>query len=82
MRWTIILKCIYTNHSKLKKSLKHRLMKNGFSSNFIEGCVGKVLNKYHAGVDDKKHEDEDDHRKVILTLPYLRPISIILRRNL
>ena len=25
------------------KSLKHRLMKNGFSSNFIEGCVEKVL---------------------------------------
>ena len=43
------------------KSLKHRLMKNGFSSNFIEGCVEKVLNKYHAGVDDQKHEDEDDH---------------------
>ena len=64
------------------KSLKHRLMKNGFSSNFIEGCVEKVLNKYHAGADDKKHEDEDDHRKVILTLPYLGPISIILRRNL
>ena len=57
-------------------------MKNGFSSNFIDGCVEKVLNKYRAGVDDKKHEDEDDQRKVILTLPYLGPISIILRRNL
>ena len=40
-----------------------------------------MLNKCHAGVDDQKHEDEDDHRKVILTLPYLGPISIILRRN-
>ena len=64
------------------KSLKHRLMKNGFSSNFIEGCVEKVLNKYHVGVDYQKHEDKDDHRKVILTLPYLGTISIILRRNI
>ena len=39
------------------------------------------ITKYHAGVDDKKHEDEDDHRKVILTLPYLGPISIILIYN-
>ena len=66
-------------------SLKQRLKMNGFPSHFIDGCIEKVLNKYHAMVeqpDALESSKNKDQRQVILSLPYLGPISIILRRNL
>ena len=60
------------------------LILNGFPSDFIDQCVEKVLNKYHAGEEQVgvPKVDSGDDRQLILSLPYLGPISIILRRNL
>lgn len=66
-------------------SLKRRLQLNGFPSHFIDQCIEKVLNKYHAGEDHSgtpTSDSDSDQQEVILSLPFLGPISIILRRNL
>ena len=64
------------------KSLEQRLKLNGFPSYLIDTCIGKVVNRYHANVQCSAPTYGPDKRDVVIALPYLGPLSIILRRIL
>ena len=62
--------------------LKQRLKLNRFPSYLVDRFIGKVLNKYHANVQCSAPTYGPDKRDVVLALPYLGPLSIILRRRI
>lgn len=60
--------------------LCHKLSKNGFPKAFVEQCVAKVLDNFYAPRDDSVTVDKDKD-KVLIVLPYLGPMSIVMKRN-
>ena len=63
-------------------SLRARLMRNGFPSHLVDKCAESVLNRHHANTRDSERPATVEKRKVVIALPYLGPLSILLRRNL
>ena len=63
-------------------SLKRRLTLNGFPAYLIDRCIEKVLNKYHANVPSSTPIAGADKRDVVIALPYLGPMSSVIRRRI
>ena len=63
--------------------LENRLKLNGFPYYLIDTCIGKVLNKYHANTPDNSNNTNSvDKHDIAIALPYLGPLSILLRRRI
>ena len=63
--------------------LENRLKLNGFPYYLIDTCIGKVPNKYHANTPDNSNNTNSvDKHDVAIALPYLGPLSILLRRRI
>ena len=62
------------------KRLCHKLSMNGFPKRFVDECVAKVLDRFYTppatAVDDKEKD------KVLIVMPYLGPMSVVLKRNI
>ena len=59
--------------------LKTKFLKNGFPSGLFDNIVNKFLNKQYL---PEEMQFSVPRRTVIITLPYLGPLSIIIRRRL
>ena len=63
--------------------LENRLKLNGFPYYLIDTCIGKVLNEYHVITPDNSNNTNSvDKHDVAIALPYLDPLSILLRRGI
>lgn len=60
--------------------LKTRLKSNGFPLHVIDSCTKSVLDRHH--VQQTTTSVQEEKEKVVLALPYLGPMSIVLRRKL
>ncbi|KAL5251127.1 hypothetical protein ACHWQZ_G016744 [Mnemiopsis leidyi] len=64
------------------EKLKKRLRLNGFPTHLIDQVTSKVLMRYHAQQDNQQDTQQPDRERVYIALPYLGPVSIILKRQL
>ncbi|KAL5272948.1 hypothetical protein ACHWQZ_G000954 [Mnemiopsis leidyi] len=64
------------------EKLKKRLRLNGFPTYLIDQVTSKVLMRYHAQQDNQQDTQQPDRERVYIALPYLGPVSIILKRQL
>ena len=53
---------------------------NGFPKKFVEDCIARVLDRFYT---PKESEPDDQSKdKVLIVMPYLGPMSIVLKRNI
>ena len=62
-------------------ALKKKLKQNGFSLHLIDTCIGAVLGKHHANITRPSTTDVP-RQEINITLPYLGPVSHLLKRRL
>ena len=63
--------------------LKSRFLSNGFPRHMIEKCTEVFLNKHHAHEDTQNRPSNATRdRDVVISLPYLGPMSLVVRRKL
>ena len=64
-------------------SLTRRLVKNGFTKDFVSGIINKVLCKFHYKMDVSPPNNTGQQKKeVLFCIPYLGPMSYLLKRNI
>ena len=62
--------------------LKRKLKRNGFPTHVIDLCVGKFLDRYHADNGTNNITLGCPKKEVIISLPFLGPMSYVIKRKL
>ena len=62
--------------------LEVKLKRNGFPRDFIKTTIGKVLYRYHVPDNTVDAVEAPKRKEIFMSLPFLGPISIIVKRKL
>ena len=63
------------------KSLKKKLLLNGFACHMMHTVINKILTKYHVQQETNEPVSTVAKRELSISLPYLGPLSNVIRRR-